>query len=30
MEWIVVAAAVIVFGGLFYSLYDFTTHIKTK
>jgi len=27
MEWMVILAAVIVFGGLFYSIYDFTVHI---
>jgi hypothetical protein len=26
MEWIVVVAAIIVFGGMFYSVYDFITH----
>jgi len=26
MEWIVVLAAVIVFGGMFYSVYDFISH----
>ena len=30
MEWIVILAATIVFGGLFYSIYDFTSHIETK
>ncbi len=30
MEWIVVLAAVIVFGGLFYSVYDFTTHMEKR
>jgi hypothetical protein len=27
MEWVVVLAAVVVFGGLFYSVYDFTAHM---
>ncbi len=26
MEWVVVLAAVIVFGGLAYSVYDFISH----
>lgn len=30
MEWIVILAAVIVFGGLFYSVYDFTTHMEKR
>jgi len=28
MEWIVIFAAVIVFGGLFYSIYDFISHAR--
>lgn len=28
MEWIVVLAAIIIFGGLFYAMYDFNNHIK--
>ena len=30
MESIVIIAAIIVFSGLFYSLYDFTSHIEAK
>lgn len=30
MEWIVIVAALIVFGGLFYSIYEFTSNIETK
>jgi len=30
MEWIVITAALIMFGGLFYALYDFTKHIESN
>jgi hypothetical protein len=30
MEWIVALAAVIVFGGLAYSIYDFTSKISSE
>ena len=30
MEWIVILAALVVFGGLFYSIFDFTSHIGNK
>lgn len=28
MEWIVIVAALIIFGGLFYAVYEFTDHIE--
>jgi len=30
MEWIVILGAIVVFGGLFYSIYDFTIHLGLK
>ncbi len=30
MEWMVVVIAIIVFGGLAYSFYDFMSHMNNK
>lgn len=30
MEWIVVVATIIAFGGIFYAMYEFTNNIESK